>query len=288
MKSILLVAASVLVVVVFCCLPSATARGQSAGFRIPISLSDSLGTSYGPDTLWFGLHPVATNCVDTSLGEYFYFTECGLFGDHCAQFSPVTLSALHCTEFPLFLDLRRLWSSSQVDTFGVSAVGPSPIIVHWARNIRSLLDSCSLSYDTGRDYPPKRLYINMLDVDSAIIPFDDPYGLFLFKLRTVGPKGLTSASGPTAALPTVWNLSPNFPNPFNPETRIFYTIATVSQVWLVVYDVLGREVATLVRGYKQPGEYSVTWIADDMPGGVYFYRLQAEKFSQTRKLLLMR
>jgi hypothetical protein len=57
---------------------------------------------------------------------------------------------------------------------------------------------------------------------------------------------------------------------------------------LKVYDVLGREVATLVNEWKQPGEYTATWNAEKVPSGVYFYRLAAGKFVETKKLLLIR
>ncbi len=84
------------------------------------------------------------------------------------------------------------------------------------------------------------------------------------------------------------SLSGNYPNPFNAETDIRYRISEFGFVTVKVYDLLGREVAALVRDRMQPGEYSVRWNAGKLPSGVYFSRLQTGDFSQTRKLVLLK
>ena len=91
-------------------------------------------------------------------------------------------------------------------------------------------------------------------------------------------------------LPTRFELGQNYPNPFNPSTRIQFTIpaGTYGRTSLQVYDVLGREVATLVNEAKPPGWYQVTWDARNIASGVYFYKLTAGEFAQTKKLLLLR
>ncbi len=97
-------------------------------------------------------------------------------------------------------------------------------------------------------------------------------------------------------LPSVFKLEQNYPNPFNPSTNITYVIArsgTTRQsvalpVQLKVYDALGREVATLVNTKQAPGKYSVQFNARNLPSGVYFYKLQAGKFVQTKKMILMK
>ncbi|MBN1164054.1 MAG: S8 family serine peptidase [Candidatus Krumholzibacteriota bacterium] len=80
----------------------------------------------------------------------------------------------------------------------------------------------------------------------------------------------------------------NHPNPFNPVTEIKYSINRDCHVRLMVYDVLGRKVATLVDGFQAAGEKSITWNAGNLASGVYFYRLNAGDFMQTRKMLLLR
>ena len=89
-----------------------------------------------------------------------------------------------------------------------------------------------------------------------------------------------------AGLPSEPKLLQNFPNPFNPRTEIEYQTSEVGRVTLKVFDILGREVATLVDEVEQPGHKSVTFDAGGLASGVYFYRLSAGSFQQTRKLLL--
>jgi hypothetical protein len=85
-----------------------------------------------------------------------------------------------------------------------------------------------------------------------------------------------------------FTLLQNYPNPFNPATTINYKLPITSYVTLKVFDLLGREVATLVNEEMQIGEHSVQWNASGMPGGVYFYRLATNGFLETKKMILLR
>ena len=89
-------------------------------------------------------------------------------------------------------------------------------------------------------------------------------------------------------IPTVFYLSQNYPNPFNPTTNIRYSIPNESKVMIKVYDNLGTEIETLVNGVKPAGTFELNWNAANLPSGVYFYRLQAGSFVQTRKMILLR
>ncbi len=91
-----------------------------------------------------------------------------------------------------------------------------------------------------------------------------------------------------SALPSDFRLDQNFPNPFNPTTVIGYRLPAVSHVSLKVYDVLGREVATLVNGKQNPGFHEVTFNAAKLPSGVYFYRVTAGTFTDVKKLVLVK
>ena len=83
-------------------------------------------------------------------------------------------------------------------------------------------------------------------------------------------------------------MSQNYPNPFNPSTMISYRISQEAIVSLKVFDVLGREVKTLVEEYKGTGSYEVKFDAAEIAGGVYIYRIQAGAFSESRKMLLIK
>jgi 1,4-alpha-glucan branching enzyme len=91
-------------------------------------------------------------------------------------------------------------------------------------------------------------------------------------------------------IPSEFILEQNYPNPFNPETIISYQIPTEGFVSLIVYDILGREIATLINEYQHAGSHHATFSAlhSTLSSGVYFYRLKAGNFSETKKMLLIK
>jgi hypothetical protein len=89
-------------------------------------------------------------------------------------------------------------------------------------------------------------------------------------------------------IPTTYSLTNNFPNPFNPSTKIRYSVPQSSRVVFRVFDILGDEIETLVDEQKAIGTYEITWYAENLPSGVYFYRLQASNFVEIKKMLLLR
>ncbi|MHA2030608.1 MAG: T9SS type A sorting domain-containing protein, partial [Candidatus Kariarchaeaceae archaeon] len=88
--------------------------------------------------------------------------------------------------------------------------------------------------------------------------------------------------------PNDLHLAQNYPNPFNPSTLITYHIPESGFVTLVVYDVIGKEVANLVSENKGKGGYSVTFDASDLPSGIYVYQLKVNSFIETKKMILMK
>ncbi len=126
------------------------------------------------------------------------------------------------------------------------------------------------------------------DVVGQSQPLMEAVGLAMYGTSAVVASGDAGIAGGIT-------LYPNYPNPFNPTTTIEYVIAepggkesATRIVRLVVYDLLGREVATLVNSVQEPGHKSVKWNASGVASGVYFYRLTAGDFVQTRKLMLLR
>lgn len=89
-------------------------------------------------------------------------------------------------------------------------------------------------------------------------------------------------------VPNGFKLSQNYPNPFNPETNIEFAIPTNSNIKLTIYDASGREIAVLANRKLEAGTYKVNWNADNLPSGVYFYKLQSEKYFETKKMVLVK
>jgi len=89
-------------------------------------------------------------------------------------------------------------------------------------------------------------------------------------------------------LPIDFELGQNHPNPFNPATQIRYALPQSDQIRLAIYNVLGQQVAQLFNGHQAAGIHIVRWNAEDMASGIYYYRLEADGFSDTRKMMLLK
>ena len=89
-------------------------------------------------------------------------------------------------------------------------------------------------------------------------------------------------------LPVEYALGNNYPNPFNPSTTIEFTLPNSGEASLIVYNLLGQEIIKLVKGKFDAGYHKITWDASNKASGLYFYRLQAGDFIQTRKMVLLK
>ena len=118
------------------------------------------------------------------------------------------------------------------------------------------------------------------------IPAATPAAEFLASSYT-----FTAGAGAVGDKPTVaatFSLAQNYPNPFNPSTRVEYSIPTGSLVTIKVFDILGREVATLVNEQKAAGSYTATFDASNLANGTYIYKIQAGNFTDTKKMTLLK
>ena len=141
------------------------------------------------------------------------------------------------------------WSIAFGDTKGL-----------WAADVATLNNGCGIGWAVGDS--GKIIRIN---VDSLV---------------GIQPLG--------NGVPYVYRLAQNYPNPFNPSTKIAFDIPKAGIVNMVVYDLLGREVATLVNEFKQAGKYDVDFNALNLASGVYFYKITAGEFVDTKKMLLIK
>jgi hypothetical protein len=128
---------------------------------------------------------------------------------------------------------------------------------------------------------------NLVDIDGDgdfdLFVGNSKGGLFFYRNRAI-----TGISGEDALLPLSFTLKQNFPNPFNPSTRIEYSIPQTAFTHLEVFDILGREVETLVHVIQEKGGHSADFDAGGLAGGLYFYRLTSGGFTETKKMILLR
>jgi len=118
-------------------------------------------------------------------------------------------------------------------------------------------------------------------IDSTLIPIGEVEDYMIRIEKTIG--GATNHSAPAE-----FRLYQNSPNPFNPTTSISFDVARETNVELTVYDMLGRQVITLVNKKYEPGSYTAPFDANQLASGLYFYRISMGGFQQTRKMLLVR
>lgn len=114
------------------------------------------------------------------------------------------------------------------------------------------------------------------------------YGLLPQEIQDLYTGGVGISESQSSPVPQEFKLFQNYPNPFNPATTIEFAIPKSQHVTLKIYDVRGREVITLVKKRLTPGKYIFQWDATGIASGIYFYRLQAGRYHETKKLILLR
>ncbi len=166
--------------------------------------------------------------------------------------------------------------------FTVSAVDTSeyPLSFSW------FLDNIQKSEDSTYAY--RSSAFGAPRTDSVKVEIFNGYfkSSILWVLRVENE--ITSIKTGTNSLPEEYNLTQNYPNPFNPVTNIKYSLPENTSVKLAVYTITGEKIKTLVYGQQSPGIYTVQFTGSNLPSGVYFYKLETENFSETRKLVILK
>jgi photosystem II stability/assembly factor-like uncharacterized protein len=162
--------------------------------------------------------------------------------------------------------------------------------VHGVNLFAGTNDGVFLSTDNGTNWTA----INSgLGINSYVRPLavSEPYLLAGTSSNGVWRRPLseiTAVKGISNGLPANFSLEQNYPNPFNPSTVISYRLPGNSFVTLKIFDALGREIQTLVNGMQNYGDHSVVFNTGNLSSGIYFYRIQAGTYSETKKLVLLR
>ena len=211
----------------------------------------------------------------------------GLVDTSVSSFAVVGTNVYACTRGSIILSTNNgtSWSSLKQNLPANTQVNS---LVASETNLFAGTDAgVFLSGDGGNNWMPVNEGLTNLYISSVAVG-----GTNLFAVSgTVWRRPLSemiTTVGAEEILPKEFALEQNYPNPFNPSTKISWQLPVSGQVTLKVYNVLGREVSTLVNEYRQAGSYEVDFNASELPSGVYFYRLKAGEFTATRKMILIK
>lgn len=173
-----------------------------------------------------------------------------------------------------------------------ASYGAGQVALHWVENTEPDL----YGYVLYRGTSPAKLDSFAVTGDTSFVDAA-PSGNKCYAVRARDIHGnlsllsntvVTGVSGEKPGVPTTFALEQNYPNPFNPQTVINYELPKAVYVRLVVYDMLGREVATVVNGAQDAGYKSVEFNAANLPSGIYTYRLTAGTFVDVKKMLMIK
>jgi hypothetical protein len=207
----------------------------------------------------------------------------------------VTAQYYHVSTEPIFIPV-------ELTSFTASLIEPN-VVLNW----QTATETNNLGFEIQRKIIQKKAAGEWINIGykegsgTTTEPqqysyYDDVGGIqaasFSYRLKQIDLDGSYEFSEEVTVenstkLPKEFNLSQNYPNPFNPATNIEFELPVKSFVSLVVYDVIGNEVATLVKEEKSAGFYEVNFNANNLVSGVYFYRLQANRFTEIKKMILL-
>jgi len=135
---------------------------------------------------------------------------------------------------------------------------------------------------------PDTCIIQIMIVGPGTGTQSSPHAGSYYLLDDLAFSGSTDVENQTSLVPVETNLKQNYPNPFNPSTMISYSLSKASYVKLSVYNILGKELTTLVDGFQLAGNHSTYFLASNMASGVYFYRLETEGYTAMKQMLLVK
>jgi len=127
-------------------------------------------------------------------------------------------------------------------------------------------------------------YVESLVIDPSGLAFAGTWGNGVFRSTYL----TTEVENDLSKVPDAYNLSQNYPNPFNPTSKIIYSLPIANHVIIKLFDNLGRELQTLVNEYKNEGNYTISINSSELASGIYYYRMQAGKFFETKKLVVIK
>ncbi|MCB0725475.1 MAG: T9SS type A sorting domain-containing protein [Ignavibacteriae bacterium] len=218
------------------------------------------------------------SCNYTNMGSY--------FPDYAFQTIPPTSDSINSVNGQI--EVIALIPSVKLYTGSVSlsaSVTPNPG------------GALSITYPGGSVFPTPNGSRRVRLTANNLTP-----GTYTLTIQSEGPNGTpvhrrnvtiyasttVTSIGNTASLPEKFELMQNYPNPFNPSTRIDYALAKNTNVKLTVYNAAGKQVQTINQGFQNAGRYFINFKGEGLASGVYYYKLETEFFTETRKMLLIK
>ncbi|MDI6802603.1 MAG: T9SS type A sorting domain-containing protein [Bacteroidota bacterium] len=243
-------------------------------------------TGIARDTIRFGVHPNATHGIDNALGEYMLPpVEPGYFDARWV--SPPRRSGI--LGEGIRLNYIPFTSFTQIDTYRVSfqtGIGTYPVTIRWNNAfLKNVCDSIKLRDEIGG------FTVNVrMDLDNSVQITNEAVKTLSLTKWGARPLNVKIESN---QIPDDFVLYQNYPNPFNPSTNIRFSIKNSTRAALIIYNTLGECITTLTDNYFVSGTYSVEWHSKDMnsqnvPSGVYFIKMNTDKYSVVQKMILIR
>jgi hypothetical protein len=246
------------------------AQRTPAQFEVGLNFSDNSGATFN-NIIAFGLDPAATDGYD------------GLpFEDALPPFSPALEVRFILGAFESYTDIRNVPSFPHSDT--------DTLNLKWQLSTGTTANILTIGYNLPAGVS---MILSTLLGPSPILTGQGSYDLTNANLLTQGNLYITYTNVITDVENgnyqiNSFNLSQNYPNPFNPSTKIEFSLAETQFVNLKVYDVLGREVTTLLNEEITAGKHSKDFNASGLTSGIYFYSIKAGDFTETKSMILMK
>lgn len=155
---------------------------------------------------------------------------------------------------------------------------------YYITNIPNDEDSFYVKLEVDHAFDDGNFFINPIyNVDNEALGPDNPS-----ERRTAVIFENSNIQNTTNSIPSEFGLMQNYPNPFNPTTTIQYNLPSAGVVKIKIYNIQGREITTLLNEFKNAGSYSINFDGTNFSSGVYYYRIESNEFSQTKRMLLIK
>lgn len=246
----------------------------------------NMGSSSWTISMWLTI-------PSTTSGSAFY-----LFGDAGS-------TSFRCFHNGVALPNNLMLRGGGLADLTVTGIGPAPTVVTFVydsaagqikaykNGVLAVTQTVTLNMTTGTGfrvggYGSSATFIGKMDefrVYRRALDVAEVLAVYNMDIACALPVGKSNNNNQT---PNTYKLEQNYPNPFNPVTKINFAIPNPGNVKLLVYDVLGREVSVIVNEYKQAGNHSVVFDAENLASGIYFYSIEAGDFKDTKKMTLIK